>query len=184
MRTKKKCPPLKLDSDRKQLSIPLFYNMTLEDYNWFFSSSCHMIDWPPGCHFSKLSFMKMCECSFPDSKPWTASHLFISKSSPFYQVKVQISREFCAAPESLPPPDDELSPPGSETCSLHPMDIHGKDKSLMQRMCSIMAIFLWCFQWNFYVGWEKCDKFSLGLELLAVNHIFILFFEKPLILHK
>ena len=72
----------------------------------------------------------MCECSFPDSKPWAASSPVICKGSPFHEVKVQTSREFCAAPKSLPPPDDESSPPGSETCSLHPTDIHGKDKIL------------------------------------------------------
>ena len=95
-----------------------------------FTPSCHMIDWPPGCHLPKLSVMKMCEWSFPDSKPWAASSPFVSKGSPFHQAKVQTSREFCAAPKSLPSPDDESSPSGSKTCSLHPMDSHGKDNIL------------------------------------------------------
>ena len=72
----------------------------------------------------------MHECSFLDSKPWAAPSPFVSKGPPFHQVKVQTSREFCAALKSLQPPDDKSSPPGSETCSLHPMDIHGKDNIL------------------------------------------------------
>ena len=36
---------------------------------------------------------------------------------------VQTSREFCAAPVSLTPTDDETSPPGPETFGLHPTDI-------------------------------------------------------------
>ena len=96
----KKCPPLNLDSDRRKLSIWSLYNMThgftnnvftlqLIVLNYFFrfsfcprlsrvrdtfTSSFHMIDYPPGWPLSQAIFMQMCKSSFPDSKldQWVA----------------------------------------------------------------------------------------------------------------
>ena len=89
-----------------------------------------MIDWPPGCNFPSYLSGRCVNVPFQTKKPWAASIPFVFKGSPFHEVKVQTSREFWAAPKSLPPPDDESSPLGSKTCSLHLTDIHGKDKIL------------------------------------------------------
>ena len=79
-----------------------------------FTASCHVIDWPRGCSFpSYLSWR--CVNAPCRLKTWATSSPFFTKGSPFHQVKVQTSREFCAATKSLPPPDDELSTPGSKT---------------------------------------------------------------------
>ena len=61
-----------------------------------------------------------------------ASSPYSSKGSHFHLllVSVQTSREFCAAPKSLPPPDDESSPPGPKPVSIHPTDIILKQMGL------------------------------------------------------
>ena len=131
--------------------------------------------------------MKMCKGSFPDSKPWAASSQFISKGSPFHQVKVQTSREFCAAPKSCTHPDDASCPPGSETFILHPMDIHGQNRTsiVVNAFCNgsfvtaLLVKFLhrltevWCVQpwpWSFHC---KSDFYTFLWKTTCVVSSFV-----------
>ena len=95
---------------------------------------CHMIDWPPGyCFPSYLS----CRCVNAPSRLKTLGSIkcilhqrlsFSSSESP------DLQRVF-AAPKSLPPPDDELSPPGSETWASTQQTFMKGNKRMYSECC-------------------------------------------------
>ena len=135
----------------------------------------HMIDWPPGYPFQAV-FHEDAWMILPDSKPWATSSPFISKGSPFHQVKVQTSREFCVAPKSPSPLDDESSLPGSEMWASTQQTCMKRKKCYLGNVVH-NGIFGIHFQWKFYVGWEIGNKFSLDLVGDCESYIFILFIE-------
>ena len=120
---------------------------------------------------------------------WVASSPFSSKGSPFHllPVSVQTSREFCVAPKSLPPPDDESS--------LQDLKLSASTQwTSCKNKCDCIIRQMWffhysdfsyhTFSWNFVLAEISRVVFSLKLLHIVVSNILLWLLEKTLVFLK